>query len=75
MTKKLKMVLTPLQHQLRSLKCSEEDDLREYLDKAQELFTCLTDMGASISDSEFLDIILASLMPYYEYVINVLDIG
>ena len=29
MTKKPKMVLTSLQHQLRNMKCSEEDDLRQ----------------------------------------------
>ena len=72
MTKKPKMVLTPLQHQLRNLKCSEEDGLRQYFDKAQDLFACLNDMGATISDSEFLDIILAALPPSYESVVNTL---
>ena len=38
MAKKHKMVLTSLQYQLRNLKCSEEDDLRQHLDKAQDLF-------------------------------------
>ena len=33
MTKKPKMVLTSLQCQLRSIKCSKEDDLRQYLDR------------------------------------------
>ena len=56
MTKKPKMVL---QRQLRNLKCSEDDDLRQHLDKAQDLFAHLNDMGAKISDTEFLDIILA----------------
>ena len=37
MTKKPKMVLTSLQRQLRNMKCSEEEDLRKYLDKAQDL--------------------------------------
>ena len=46
MTKKPKMVLTSLQRQLRNMKCSEEDDLRKYLDKAQDLFVRLNDMGA-----------------------------
>ena len=34
MTKKDTMVLTSLQCQLRNMKCSEEDNLRQYLDKA-----------------------------------------
>ena len=37
MTKKPKMVVTSLQRQLRNIKCSEEDDLQEHLDKAQDL--------------------------------------
>ena len=41
MTKKPKMVLTSLQHLLRNMKCSEEDGLRQYLDKAQDLFAHL----------------------------------
>ena len=45
MTKKPKMVLTSLQHKLRNMMCSEEDDLRQYLDKAQDLFVHLNDMG------------------------------
>ena len=72
MTKKPKMVLTSLQRQLRNLKCSEEDDLRQHLYKAQDLFTCLNDIGAKISDMEFLDITLASLLPSYESVMNTL---
>ena len=54
------------------MKCSEEDDLRQYLDKAQDLFACLNDMGATITNSEFLDIILAALLPSYESVMNAL---
>ena len=38
MTKKPKLVLTSLQLQLCNIKCSEEDDLRQHLDKAQDLF-------------------------------------
>ena len=38
MTKKPKMILTSLQCQLRNMKGSEEDDLRQYLDKAQDIF-------------------------------------
>ena len=66
MTKKAKLVLTSLQHQLCNIKCSEEDDLRQHLDKAQDLFARLNDMGATITDNEFLDIILASLLPSYK---------
>ena len=72
MTKKPKMVLTSLQCQLRNMKCSEEDDLRQYLDKAQDLFACLNDMGAKMENSEFLDIILGALPPSYELVMNAL---
>ena len=72
MTKKPKMVLTFLQCQLRNMKCSEEDDLRQYLDKAQDLFAHLNDMGAKMEDSEFLDIILGALPPSYESVMNAL---
>ena len=72
MTKKPKMVLTSLQHQLSNIKCSEEDDSREYLDKAQDLFAHLNDMGAKMADSEFLDIILGSLLPSYKSVMNAL---
>ena len=66
------MVLTSLQRQLRNMKCSEDDDLRQYLDKAQDLFTHLNDMGAKMENSEFLDIILGALPPSYESVMNAL---
>ena len=72
MTKKPKMVVTSLQRQLRNIKCSEEDDLREHLDKAQDLYARLNEMGAMISEEEFMDIILASLPPSYEAVMNAL---
>jgi transposase InsO family protein len=72
MTKKPKMVLTSLQRQLRNIRCSEEDDLRQHLDKAQDLYARLNDMGATISEDEFIDIILASLPPSYESVMNAL---
>jgi gag-polypeptide of LTR copia-type len=51
MTKKPKMVLTGLQRQLRNIKCSEDGDLREHLDKAQDLYARLNDMGAKISEA------------------------
>ena len=71
MTKKPKMVLTSLQCQLRNMKYSEEDDLRKYLDKAQDLFAHLNDMGAKMENSEFVDIILGALPPSYESVMNI----
>ena len=64
--KKLKMVITLIQRQFGNMKCSEDDDLREYLDKAQDIYTRLNDMGATVTQAEFLDIILASLPPSYE---------
>ena len=72
MTKKPKLVITSLQRQLRNMKCSEQDDLREYLDKAQDLFACLNEMGAKMENEEFLDIILGALPPSYEFVMNAL---
>src|SRR3979490_2782341 len=69
MMKKPKMVVTTIQRQLCNMKCSEDDDLREHLDKAQDLYARLNDMGAKISE-EFLDILLASLPPSYEAVMN-----
>ena len=66
------MFLTSLQCQLRNMKCSEEDDLRQYLDKAQDLFACLNDIGAKMENSEFLDIILGALLPSDESVMNAL---
>ena len=72
MTKNPKMVLTSLQRKLRNMKCSDEDDLRQYLDKAQDLFAHLNDMGAKMTDSEFLDIILGALPPSYESVMSAL---
>ena len=71
MTKPSK-VLTSLQHQLRNLTCSEEENLRQHLDKAQDLFAHLNDMGAKTIYSEFLDILLASLPPSYESIMNAL---
>ena len=64
MTKKPKVVVTSLQRQLWNIKCSEEDDLRLHLDRAQDLYARLREMGASISSDEFMDIILSSLPPY-----------
>ena len=72
MTQKSKMVITFLQRQLRNMKCSEEDDLREYLDKAQDLFARLNKMGAKMENQEFLDIILGALLPSYKSVMNAL---
>jgi len=72
MTKKPKMVVTTVQRQLWNMKCSEDDDLREHLDKAQDLYSRLNEMGAQISEGEFLDILLASLPPSYEAVMNAL---
>jgi chromosome condensin MukBEF ATPase and DNA-binding subunit MukB len=69
-TKKLKIVLTNLQRQLCNIKCSEEDDLCEHLDKAQDLYVYLKEMGATIRDEEFMDIILSSLPPSYETLMN-----
>ena len=62
MTKKPKMVITSLQRQLRNMRCSEEEDLRLHLDNAQDLFARLKEMGAKITNEEFMDIILASLL-------------
>jgi hypothetical protein len=39
--KKPKIVLTNLQRQLCSIKCSKEDDLCEYLDKVEDLYAYL----------------------------------
>ena len=36
MTKKPKLVLTSLQCQLHNIKCSEDDDLKQHLDKPQD---------------------------------------
>ena len=70
MTTKLKMVITSIQRQLRNMRCSEEEDLRLHLDNAQDLFARLKEMGAKITNDEFMDIILASLPPSYEAVMN-----
>ena len=72
MTKKPKMVLPSMQCQLRNMKCSEEDDLSQYLDKAQDLFAHLNDMGVKMENTEFLDIIIGALPPSYESVMNAL---
>jgi hypothetical protein len=54
MTKKPKMVLTTLQRQLRNIKCSEEDNLHDHLDKAQDMYARLTEMGALMDEEEFM---------------------
>ena len=72
MMKKPKMVVTSIQRQLQNMKCPKYDDLREHLDKAQDLYARLNDIGATVTQTEFLDIILASLLPSYELVMNVL---
>ena len=48
MTKKLKMVVTSFQRQLQNIKCSEEDDLRVHLDRAQDLYARLRDGGFNL---------------------------
>jgi hypothetical protein len=65
MMKKPKMVITSLQHQLRNMKCSED-----HLDKSQDLYARVLEMGARISKMEFMDIILSSLPPSYETLMN-----
>ena len=54
------------------MKCSEDDDHREHLDKAQDLYARLNDMGATVTQAEFLDIILTSIPPSYKLVMNTL---
>jgi hypothetical protein len=71
-TKKLKIVLTSVQRQLCNIKCSDKDDLHEHLDKAQDLYAHLKKMGATSNEEEFIDIILSSLPPSYESVMNAL---
>ena len=70
MTKNPKKVVTSLQRQLWNIKCSEEDDLRLHLDRVQDLYARLSEMGALISSDEFMDITLSSLPPSYEAVMN-----
>ena len=72
MTKKPKMVITSIQSQLCNMKCSRDNDLREYLDNAQDLYARLNDMGATVIQSEFFDIILTPLPPPYESVMSAL---
>ena len=72
MTKRPKMVITSLQRQLRNMRCSKEEDLRLHLDNAQDLFARLKEMGAKITNEEFIDITLASLPLSYEAVMNAL---
>ena len=72
MMKNPKMVVALIQRQLRNMKCSDDDDLREHLGKAPDLYTRLNDMRATITQAEFLDIILASLPPSYKLVMNTL---
>jgi hypothetical protein len=61
-TKKPKMVLTNLQRQLCNIRCSEEDDLCEHLDKVQDLYAHLKEMGAAITEEEFMDIFPAAFL-------------
>jgi hypothetical protein len=70
--KKPKMVTTTLQRQLHNIRCSEEDDLCEHLDKAQDLQARLKEMGGAFTEGEFMDIILSSLPPSYETVMDAL---
>jgi hypothetical protein len=72
MMKKPKMVLTTLQRQLHNIKCSKDNDLHEHLDKAQDLYAHLKEMGAAMGEEEFMDIILSSLPPSYEAMMNAL---
>ena len=67
-----KMVVALIQRQLRNMKCSDDDDLREHLGKAPDLYTRLNDMRATITQAEFLDIILTSIPPSYKLVMNAL---
>ena len=43
-----------------------------HLDREQDLYARLREMGASISSDEFMDIILSSLPPSYDAVMNAL---
>ena len=72
MTKKPKMMVTSLQKLLHNMKYSEDDDLREHLEKVQDLYSWLNDMRATVTEFKFLDIILISLPPSFESVMNAL---
>jgi hypothetical protein len=63
--KKPKMVLTKLERELHIMKCNEEDNLCDHLDKSLDLYARLNEMGAQISENEFMNIILASIPPSY----------
>jgi hypothetical protein len=71
-TKKPQMVLTKLQRELRTMRCTEDDDLRVHLDKALDLHARLNEMGAQISEVEFMHIVLASIPPSYESTMDAL---
>jgi hypothetical protein len=51
---------------LQNIKCSEEVNLYDHLDKAQDTYARLKEMGALMSKEEFMDIILSLLLPSYE---------
>ena len=50
MTKKPKMVIITLQRKLRTMKCSEEDNIWEHLDKATDIYSRLKEMGGALID-------------------------
>jgi hypothetical protein len=43
-----KMVLTTIQWKFHNIKCSEEDNLWESSDKAQDLYACIKEIGAKL---------------------------
>jgi hypothetical protein len=70
--KKPQIVLTKLQRELHIMRCNEEDDLCNHLDKALDLYAHLNEMGALISKNEFMNIILASIPLSYESTMDAL---
>ena len=59
------MVLVNLGQQLQSMRCADEDNVREHFDKLANMREQLAAMGKSIPDDEYASTLMGSLPPSY----------
>ena len=64
------MVAIDLRRRMQDTKCSENEDVRTHFEKIAEMFEQLGSMGITISDDDYLAILLGSLPVCYDSTIS-----
>jgi gag-polypeptide of LTR copia-type len=66
------MIVVELGRKLQSTHCEEDENVRSHFDRLADLREQLSAMGKTITEEEYSSILLGSLPPSYEMVVNVI---